>query len=85
MYAKILTALIIFLSPLTGCNFLKNYTPDNPTEQFIEKVIEKQTGIEIDLSPWEVKSGKVPNPTDVEKTSLRSSNGSLLAPAQPCF
>lgn len=59
MKLRIFGVLVFFFLFLPGCGFLKKYTPDNPTEQFIEKVIEKQTGIQIDLSPWEVKDEKV--------------------------
>ena len=47
--ALLLSALLL----LPSCTkFFKAYTPDNPTEEFIEEVIKKQTGIEVDLSPW---------------------------------
>ena len=29
----------------------EKYSHDNPIEEFIEKVVEKKTGIDIDLSP----------------------------------
>lgn len=37
-----------------GCNWVKkHYKADNDLEQFVEDVIEKKSGIRIDLSPWE--------------------------------
>ncbi len=46
-------ALIIFFSLIMiGCHFLMDdYPNDNPLEEFLEDQIEKETGIEIDLSP----------------------------------
>ena len=49
MISKIFTLFILAL--ITGCGIWKGYTPDNPSEEFLEAVIKSQTGIEIDLSP----------------------------------
>lgn len=82
---KILAAIAIVFFCLTGCGVFKNYTPDNPTEQFIEKVIEKQTGIKIDLSPWEEKDEKVDESKNVEKGSVSSAPRRLLVCPKPYF
>lgn len=43
--------LMMTLCMLGSCSFLKNYPQDNIAEEIVEDVIEKETGINVDLSP----------------------------------
>lgn len=47
---KWITLFLLF--SCTGCAFKDGkYVPDNPLEEIAESVIEKETGINIDLTP----------------------------------
>lgn len=55
---KIVVTLLLFVL-LTSCTkLMKWYTPDNPAEEFVEEVIKRQTGVDVDLSPWETEVEK---------------------------
>lgn len=41
---------------LYACSTYKHYPQDNPIEEIVEEVIEKETGIDIDLSPFSDES-----------------------------
>lgn len=43
--------LIMTLCMISGCSLLKKYPQDNIVEEIVEDAIEKETGIDIDLSP----------------------------------
>ena len=46
-------ALIVLLITIIGCSgFWKNYPQDNIVEEIVEEVIDKETGLDIDLSPF---------------------------------
>lgn len=42
---------------LVGCSSFRGlkdrYPSDNPLEEFAERIIENETGLDIDLSPWD--------------------------------
>lgn len=42
---------------LVGCSSFRGlkdrYPSDNPLEEFTERIIENETGLDIDLSPWD--------------------------------
>jgi hypothetical protein len=43
--------LLLLMTVAILLNSCANYEPDNPIEQAVEYVIEKETGIDVDLSP----------------------------------
>ena len=47
------SAVLLFMgfASMNGCTSFKGYTPDNPAEELLEDIIEKETGVELDLSP----------------------------------
>ncbi len=43
---------------VAGCSYLSKYPQDNMLEEITEDLIEKETGIDIDLSPFSPESTK---------------------------
>lgn len=37
---------------LSSCSAVRSYPQDNPVEEFVERVIENETGLDLDLSPF---------------------------------
>lgn len=64
---KIVLTLMLFMFLASCTKLLKWYTPDNPAEEFLEEAIRRQTGIDLDLSPWE--DGEKRSLTEGEKKS----------------
>ena len=55
-YKIILLFLAVFLGLvvvfLTSCESIKSYPEDNIIEEFIEEIIEKESGWDLDLTPF---------------------------------
>lgn len=47
----IMAAILFSIAGLSQCTFIKKYPQDNPVEEWVEDIIEKKTGLDLDLSP----------------------------------
>lgn len=45
-------SLVFILVFLSSCALLKDYPQDNIVEEIVEDVIQKETGVDLDLSPF---------------------------------
>lgn len=51
-YMMFILALGLLVLGLAACSFLRDYPDDNIFEEIVEKVIDEETGYDIDLSPF---------------------------------
>ena len=52
LYAKIIFLVVAFMA-VAGMNYAFKWKNDNRAEQIIEKIVKNQTGLDVDLTPFD--------------------------------